>query len=134
MLGGLSAEDADKFLQQAPIIETEVRTAIIEGAEGLPFYLDLQVDLYEGLKQQAIQPAADDFGGKHQEILARFTDHLDENSRRALQIVVHARFMDEQLVHQLAEKYIGGKASINFRQLTDYSFWKQEGESGTCMH
>ncbi|MEO6421334.1 MAG: hypothetical protein ABIR84_01240, partial [Candidatus Nitrotoga sp.] len=128
LLGGLSAEDADKFLEQVPIVETEVRTAIIEGAEGLPFYLDLQVDLYEGLKQQAIQPAADDFGGKHHEILARFIDHLDENSRRAIEVIANARFVDESLAYQLAEKFIGGKASINFRKLTGYSFWKQESK------
>lgn len=129
LLGGLSHEDADKFLQQVPIIETDVRTAIIGGTEGLPFYLDLQVDLYEGLKQQAIQPVANDFGGKNQEILARFTDHLDEHSRRVLQIVAHARFVNEALAYQLAENFLGGKVNINFKQMTDYSFWKQEGKT-----
>ncbi|MDH5479215.1 MAG: tetratricopeptide repeat protein [Nitrosomonas sp.] len=129
LLSGLSQSDADKFLQQVPIVEEDVRNAITEAVENSPFFLDLQVDLYDSLKKQNIQPNANNFGGNHQEILAYFTDHLDESIRCALQVVAHARFVDETLVSQLAEKFLGGETSINFKQLTDYSFWRQEDET-----
>jgi len=129
LLGGLSKEDADDFLQKIPITESDVRTAIIDSAEGTPFYLDLQVDLYGELRQKNTHLSASNFGGKKKEVLARFTDHLDPHILRALQIVSHARFINEKLVYQLAEKFLGSKAAINLKQLISFSFWKQEGDT-----
>ena len=129
LLGGLLEQDADKFLQHVPIEEAPVREAIIRGSAGIPFYLDLQVDDYETLKQTGTVIQAHLFGGTEQDILSRFTDHLDKHSRRAQQIVSHARLIDEKLVQQLAEHFLGGKASINFKQLTSYSFWKHNANT-----
>ncbi len=125
--GGLSDEDADCFLQKVPINEVDIRQAIVNSSAGVPFYLDLQVDLYESLKQRDASLQQSDFGGKEREIIARFTDHLDDVARRTLEVISHARFIDEPLCWQLAEAYLGGKASVNFKQLTHHSFWRQEG-------
>ena len=132
-LDGLSPADADKFLQQVPIDDEAVRAAIVESSEGLPFYLDLQVDQYESLKRNNSPLSANDFGGKHQEILPRFINHLDEHHRRSLQIIAHARFLNEALAQQLAQKFLGGKAHINLKQLTGFSFWIRQG-NGWYLH
>ena len=127
LLGGLSDKDANRFLQKVPINEVDIRQTIVNSSAGVPFYLDLQVDLYESLKQRDAPLQQSDFGGKEREIIARFTDHLDDAARRTLEVISHARFIDEPLCWQLAEAYLGGKASVDFKQLTHYSFWRQEG-------
>ena len=116
-----------------PIDDEAVRATIVESSEGLLFYLDLQVDQYESLKRNNNPLGANDFGGKHQEILPRFINHLDEHHRRALQIIAHARFLDDALAQQLAEKFLGGKAHINLKQLTGFSFWIRQG-NGWYLH
>jgi hypothetical protein len=49
LLGPLSDDDAEIFLKAVPISSDEIRRAIIEGAQGLPLYLELQVSLFERL-------------------------------------------------------------------------------------
>jgi hypothetical protein len=40
------------FLQAVPITDASIRQRIIQGAAGVPFCLDLQVDHYETLLRQ----------------------------------------------------------------------------------
>ena len=46
LIGGLADEDARRFLHTAGLMDTSVQNAIIRGAAGLPFRLDLAVDTY----------------------------------------------------------------------------------------
>ncbi|MFV0543046.1 MAG: tetratricopeptide repeat protein [Marinicella pacifica] len=126
LLEALSPQDADKFLQQVPIEEAAIRDVIVESSEGHPFYLNIQAHLYENFKNKKIDLKASRFGGKEDEILARFIDHLDEQTRLALKIVSHANFIDESLVLLLSEKFLGGSLIISFKKLTNYSFWRRE--------
>ena len=129
LLGGLSDDDADKFLRQVPIEEDQIRSTIIKSSQGLPFYLDLQVDLYEDLKQTNPQPDIANFGGKEEEILTRFTNHISDSAYQALQIASYPRFINEEMLQLLAEEFLGGKASININELTDYSFWRKQNQN-----
>jgi hypothetical protein len=65
-----------QFLLDVPVEEAGDPGADGRGAKGLPFYLDLQVDLYESLKNQGRAPEPAQFGGSEPEILGRFLDHL----------------------------------------------------------
>ncbi len=126
LLGGLSPEDADNFLQQVPVVE-EIRQGIVNSAAGIPFYLDVQVKTYEIFKQQQTSPTLKHFSVTKTEILERFVSHLNENTLRALQIASHARYVNEQLILQLVETIPSIKTELNFKQLISFSFWKQEG-------
>ena len=52
-LGALSDIDADLFLRQVPIADPAVRAPIVQGAQGLPFYLDKMVPAWQALKTLA---------------------------------------------------------------------------------
>lgn len=134
MLGGLSEEDAQAFLKAIPIPEEPVRQAIIAGARGLPFYLDLQVDQYEELKNKGQTPSAEDFGGEESEIIARFLDHLDREDQAALKLLAHARVFDEPLCRHLSERFLGGPATVDFAHLTGRSFIERNPEGQFLMH
>lgn len=77
-LDNLNDADAEHFLLAVPIAEAEIRARIITGAQGIPFYLNLQVDQYESCQRQQLTPSPDDFGGKEPEILIRFMNHLPD--------------------------------------------------------
>jgi len=134
LLGGLSDNDAEQFLNTAPIVEADVRKAIIKNASGVPFYLDLQVARYESLKQPDKPLEASLFGGTEADILPRFVNHLDDQLRRTLEILSHARFIDHALTQAIATEFFGGKAEIYLQKVTRYSFWKQLDKQQWSLH
>ena len=127
-LDNLNDADAEHFLLAVPIAEAEIRARIITGAQGIPFYLNLQVDQYESCQRQQLTPSPDDFGGKEPEILIRFMNHLPDAMRQALKVVSCAQWLDEALFLILSEKFLGGKAAISFHELTIYSFWTSKNQ------
>jgi hypothetical protein len=128
-LGALSPADAERYLVQVPVAEPEVRARMVEGARGLPFYLDLQVDLYEGLKNQGRTPEPAQFGGSEPEILERFLDHLGEAATRALAMLAHCRRFDEALWLHLGQEFLGGLPPFAFGELKGFPF-VEELEAG----
>ncbi|MDD4964975.1 MAG: tetratricopeptide repeat protein [Gallionella sp.] len=124
-LNNLPDADAQAFLQAVPIAEADIRTRMIEGAKGIPFYLELQVEQYATLKNQSRTPQAEDFGGESFQILDRFISHLPDTLRRALEIAAQAQWLDEPLFLSLCQQFLGGRASVRFSDLTRYSFWTE---------
>lgn len=128
-LDHLTDTDADNFLRSIPVVENDIRARIVEGAKGIPFYLNLQVDQYESCKRSNLIPQADEYGGKEPEMLARFISHLPDTTRRALRVASYPRWLDETLLFNLCEKFLGGVAVISLHELTAYSFWTKQEES-----
>ncbi|MDD5392989.1 MAG: tetratricopeptide repeat protein [Thiothrix sp.] len=127
-LDNLTDTDADSFLQAVPIVEDDIRTRIVESAKGVPFYLSLQVDQYEGSKRRGIIPQVQDYGGKEPEILARFISHLPDAMRSALRVAAYPRWLDATLFLNLSGKFLGGAAVISLHELTTYSFWTKQAD------
>jgi tetratricopeptide (TPR) repeat protein len=121
-LGALSPEDAERYLLGVPVEEAEIRARMAEGAKGLPFYLDLQVDLYESLRNQGRAPEPAQFGGSEPEILNRFLDHLGGTAARALAVLAHCRRFDEALWLHLGQEFMGGLPPFAFGELREFSF------------
>lgn len=138
LLGGLSPAEADRFLVKCDIAEPMIRERMIEGAssdedgprgddrradEGcLPFYLELQVETYWDIRGQARTPEAEDFGGDHPQILARFLNHLDDGSERLLRLASYAVSLDDAVLDHLAERFLGGSACADWHRLRARSF------------
>jgi tetratricopeptide (TPR) repeat protein len=128
ILDNLSDADAEQFLLAVPIEEAAIRERIIAGANGIPFYLNLQVDQYESSQRQDQIPNPNDYGGQEPELLIRFMNHLPDAMRQALRVASCAQWLDEALFLALSEKFLGGKASISFHELTLYSFWTNKNQ------
>jgi tetratricopeptide (TPR) repeat protein len=133
-LGALSPEDADDFLLKVPVPEPDLRARMIQGARGLPFYLDLQVDLYESLKNQGRTPELTQFGGSEPEILNRFLDHLGDTAARALTVLAHCRRFDEALWLHLGREFMGGLPPFSFGELHGFSFVEELEGGWLSLH
>ena len=134
LLGGLSDEDADHFLRQVPIADEAIRCAIVVQAKGLPFHLDLQVDLFEQLSDAgtALSPAP--FSGSFPEILSRFLDHLGEQERMVLRLASYPLVLTEAVMALLANTFLGGAGLVNWAALQRFSFIEPLASGGATMH
>ncbi|TGD41221.1 hypothetical protein EEB11_19310, partial [Pseudotabrizicola sediminis] len=134
LLGGLSKEDADSFLRAVPISSATVRRSIVDGAKGLPFYLDIQVDLFERLMMGESYPDPQLFGGAHPDILRRFLDHIGDGERKALRLASYPTRLTEAVINGLAQEFLGGIGHVNWGQLTRFSFMRSDGQEAVLMH
>lgn len=134
-LGALLPKDAERHLIYVPVAEPEIRARMVEGAKGLPFYLERQVDLYEGLKNRGLAPEPRQFGGSQPEILARLLDYLGETTTRALTVLAHCRRFDEALWLHLGQAFMGGLApTLPFGELREFSFVEELEGNWLTLH
>lgn len=133
-LGAFAPEDAGVYLLRVPVSEPEVRARMIQGAQGLPFYLELQVDLYEGLRNQGEAPEPDRFGGSEPEILDRFLNHLGPVASRALTVLAHCRRFDESLWLHLGREFMSGLPPFGYGELVHFSFVEELGDGWLGLH
>lgn len=134
LLGGLSKEDANLFLYKAGVVSELVRARIVEGAQGLPFYLDLALDQFENLKANGLKPGADDFGSTPVMVLHRFLDHLSASEESELRLASYPEDIDETLFLDLARAFLGGIACVDWARLTRRSFTTQDESGRSSMH
>lgn len=121
LLDKLSDEDADRFLLGIPIGNDNIRAKIVGSSQGLPFYLDLQVSLYEALKEQSTEPSEERFGGTPSDILARFLEHLSESDQGALRLASYLQVITQEMMERLAEAFLGRAINFTFDQMVSRS-------------
>jgi tetratricopeptide (TPR) repeat protein len=86
ILGELTDEDADYFLSSVPVLEPDIRRAIIETAHGVPLYLDLCATTYMIQKQSGERIEEADFRLAERDVVRRFISHLDSEQAEALKV------------------------------------------------
>ncbi|HEX8129596.1 MAG TPA: hypothetical protein VF527_10890 [Pyrinomonadaceae bacterium] len=133
LLGVLSDNDSHRFLKAIPIENANIRDQIVQGSKGLPFFLDLQVDLYENLINEGHTPVPEQFGGSHPQILARFIDHLS-NAEQQLRLASYPRILDEQIMISLIERFLGGSAQLDWKSFCSWSFISVTSSRWVHMH
>ena len=134
LLGDLSDEDAERFLLDVPITEPDVREKIVSSSNGLPFYLDLQVSLYEALREQDKAPVAEQFGGTPSDILARFLEHLSEADQGALRLASYLQIVTRPVMDDLAEAFPGRAINYSFEQMVSRSSFVEISEGTFEIH
>jgi GTPase SAR1 family protein len=68
LIGNLADPDIRDFLNNRGITDSKIQDAIVKSSEGVPFYLDLTVEIYRNEPESQ----ADKFTGTHDELLERF--------------------------------------------------------------
>lgn len=132
-LGLLSDSDSLRFLKSIPIDNPQICERIVRSSRGLPFYLNLQVDLYEKLVNTGNAPAPDQFGGSHPEILARFIDHLGKEEPQ-LRLASYPRILDEKIMVSLMDRFLGGSALLDWKSFCSRSFITATLGDRVAMH
>ena len=133
LLDGLSDQDAAHFLQQAGVQSAAVSACIVAAARGLPFYLDLALDLHEhivAIERRTPTPA--DFGETPGEVLERFRDHLAEAEVEDLEIASYAEVLDEALLTELSRSLRGRPA--DWTRLLQRSVMTLQSDGTLRMH
>ncbi len=121
LVGELADEDARRFLQAAGVRDEALLAVLVEGAEGVPFYLDLALDTYARIAAQRA-PAADDFGRTPREVMDRFLRYLDRTERETLNVLSVARTWDQALFEALVTRFHTGYPPTALPALCRFSF------------
>lgn len=104
LVGGLSAADAERFLCQRivadsePAIPEDIRRVIVAAADGLPLYLDVAAVRFAQLLAAGTTPTAGDFGQPLPEVVARLMQDLAGDQRTLLRVASLLRRFDEGLL------------------------------------
>ena len=132
LVGRLAEKDARKFLSSCGVTEEAVQEAIVEGSEGVPFYLDVAVDTYlETKDKEGSDPIPADFEGTPREVLDRFLRHLEQSEEETLKVLSVARSWDRSLFKLLIDEFKTGYPVTALPKLCRFSFIQEEQVSDT---
>lgn len=124
-LGKLSNEDCDSYLKNIPIAEKNIREKIIKTSEGLPYYLDLQVNTYEQLKNDNKTISVEQFGNNPEEIHTRFVNHIGYEEEKRLTYVAIPRIVNEQIIELLVDNNFFQKTPGLFESIISESYFEE---------
>jgi tetratricopeptide (TPR) repeat protein len=136
LVGGLADADARTFLASCGIGDGAVQQAIIQGSQGVPYYLDLAVDTYCEIREsKGREPVPADFAPTPMAVFMRFLRHLTQPEVETLKVLAVPRFWDIGLFELLVRGFQTGYPLTAFSDLCRFSFINEEAALGTwTMH
>ncbi len=132
LVGQLSEEDARSFLAKRGIREPAIVEKILRQAAGVPFYLELETQLYDTTPAEERTPEV--FGGSQQEQIDRLLTHLDASERATLKLLAAFGIWDRELFSQAVTHFATGYPATGAVDLG--RFWSIEpiGEGRWQLH
>ncbi|MCP9785823.1 tetratricopeptide repeat protein [Cyanobium sp. N5-Cardenillas] len=132
LVGQLSDEDARSFLAKRGIVEPAIVEKILRQAAGVPFYLELETQLYDQTPAEERTPEV--FGGSQQEQIDRLLTHLDASERATLKLMAAFGLWDRELFRQAVTHFATGYPATGAAELG--RFWSIEpvGEGRWQLH
>jgi hypothetical protein len=122
LVGQLSDEDARSFLAKRGIKEPAIVEKIVIQAAGVPFYLELETQLYDRTPAEERTPEV--FGGSQQEQIERLLTHLDASERATLKLLAAFGIWDRELFSQAVTHFATGYPATGAAELG--RFWSIE--------
>ena len=131
-MGQLSEDDARSFLAKRGIKEPAIVEKILGQAAGVPFYLELETQLYD--KTPAAERTPEVFGGSQREQIERLLTHLDASERATLKLLAAFGIWDRELFSQAVTHFATGYPATGAAELGH--FWSIEpiGEGRWQLH
>jgi tetratricopeptide (TPR) repeat protein len=120
----LEPQYAAQYLSSCLIDDENIKRAIIEAANGHPYYLDLCVDTYYKLKNSKREVLPSSFGNGSIEIQDRFFKSLEEREINTLRALSVPRFYDAAIFAMLANGCNTGYPVTGFDDFNTFSFIK----------
>lgn len=136
LVGSLAEEDARRFLASCRVTREDVQRAIVEGSEGVPYYLDLAVTTYQRIEdRESREPSPSDFEGTPREIQERFLRYLDLAETETLKVLSVPRFWDRELFRLLIQRFDTGYPATALPELCRFSFVQEvQGKEAWTVH
>jgi hypothetical protein len=132
LIGQLSEEDARSFLAKRGIEEQAIVEKIVSQSAGVPFYLELETQLYD--KTPAEERTPEVFGGSQREQIERLLTHLDASERASLKLLAAFGIWDRELFSRAVAHFATGYPATGAAELG--RFWSIEpiGEDRWQLH
>lgn len=125
---------AGTYLESVGVQEPEIRSVIIRGSQGLPFYLYLSAKTYIDIKNKGGQPRKEDFGGNQKEIINRFIYNLSDDEVRTLKYLAVPRFFTQDIFEYLLSTFKIACDPERFEQIIAYSFIQEPIDDRYYIH
>jgi tetratricopeptide (TPR) repeat protein len=136
LVGGLAEADVRQFLQSCGITEPAIQQVIVEGSQGVPYFLDLAVDTWVEVQERRKRaPTMADFARTPREMLDRFLRHLTQAEVETLKVLSALRHWDYSLFEALVKEFQTGYPLTAFDDLCRFSFVNEGATPDTwTMH
>ena len=132
-IGKLPEKDALDLLKQCGITEEDIQKVLIESSEGVPYYLELSIDIYRKIKQKK-QPTPENFAKIPEGIFSRFVKYLDREEKETLKVLSVPRYWNRELFKKLVKKFNTGYPETSFSKLHSFSFMEIDDKGKCSMH
>ncbi|WP_043931182.1 ATP-binding protein [Bacillus sp. EB01] len=121
LLDNLSNKDMESFLESCDIKDTNIQTYIMESSLGVPFYLDLAVDIYNEVSPVR-ELTQDDFPVNDERLRERFLRYLNTNEKETLKMLAVPRYWDLSLFEKLVVEFHTQYPITAYNNLFRFSF------------
>ena len=114
LLEPLTKTDTNRFLSKAGVANQETCDYIYNLTNGLPFFLDICVDLYATYKRDhnGAEPDVSIFGKKREDVVERFFRYMDDVTRDMIKFLCGLGRWTDKLAFEIGTK------TFNFSQTT----------------
>ena len=131
----LSEEGFLKLMTHYGINNRGIQKRIEAASERHPFYVELSIYHHRNIIHEGRTPVIEDFGNTIDEILSRFINHIEEDSKRdALKILSCLQKWDNSLLEALFREFNRSfYDSSAFMMVNNYSFVTKNESSGTYV-
>ena len=120
----LSDDDCKSFLNHCGITDPNIQERIIKCSCGVPFYLDICVEIWENDKGK------EDFKDiKQTEITERLIRYLDRSELATLELLSIASYFDKEIFELIVSKFSTGYPATKIDELAKFSFISSEDNS-----
>jgi tetratricopeptide (TPR) repeat protein len=149
LLGGLTADDAHRYLRAIPVSDEALREAMIAGARETeradasiyPFMLDLQVEHWRQLVARKLPAgpesfgvSAPDFRGRRREIVERVLRDYDPALQATLRRLACARRFDRGAFDEVVSTFKTGLPGDSFEIIAQLSFASASDDGFVAIH
>ncbi|MBQ9293008.1 MAG: tetratricopeptide repeat protein [Campylobacter sp.] len=113
----LSDDDCRYFLNHCGITNKKIQDNIIKSSYGVPFYLDMCVEIWENDKNM------ESFENiKQHDITERLLRYLDKNERATLELLSLTNYFDKEIFKLIIDSFSTGYPATMIDELTKFSF------------
>lgn len=127
-IGDLTKQDTSYFLDKCGIKDTDLQNAIYTASQGVPFYIDLCVDLYYESNENITPKEFEELKSKN-EIGHRLIRYFSNDKLTKLRALSSPRFFDSEIY-----EYLLGETSHSIQNITDYSFFEKSENDGKLIY
>ena len=131
LIGALSSNDSNRFLEKAGIKNSRLRNKLCKLTKGYPIFLDLCVNVYvEHKRQYNEEPTIEAFGKKHEEVVGRIFRYIDAAGATAtkdmLEFLCVLNVWTDKLAHKIGRMALRNFSPNNYKLVKNFSFIRAE--------